>query len=264
VASSVSTVPPPSRWLPLWAVLEMDLKQTLRGWLYRLGMLVAVLVSIGVLLNRAAVHRQAGHVQFASVHVGDFLQYSIIFGAALCAIFAAGAIAGERGTMTDSILSRGVARWHYYLGKWAARQFTIVGGFLAVGLLFMVACVFLLRSDLSFYHCLVALILAGSVLALMVSLTIAVSAMTSNTLLCVGLMLILLYGLMAFLWLVPLDTFTLTRFLNIFPALIRAPDPETTNLVPPMLPYLKLAGNISLAGLAAAFVGMVVFLRKDV
>jgi hypothetical protein len=242
----------------------MDLRQTLRGWLFRLGLLAAVLVSVGVLLNRAAVHRQAGIVQFASVHVGDFLQYSILFGAALCAIFTSGAIVGERGTMTDSVLCRGVGRWHYFLGKWAARMMTVVGGFLAVGMLYMVACVFVLRSDLDFDRCLVALILVAAVLSLMVSLTIAVSATVSNTLLCVGLTLFLLYGLMAFLWLVPVGTFTLTTFLNAFPVIIRASDPDSTNFVPPMYPYLKFAGQLALASCGAAFLGMLIFIRKDV
>jgi len=242
----------------------MDLRQTLRGWLYRLGLLAVLLVSVGVLLNRVAVHRQTGLVQYASVHVGDFLQYSILFGAALCVLFAGGAIAGERGTMTDSILCRGVGRWHFFLGKWAARQATIVGGFLVVGMLYMVACVFLLKSDLDFDHCLTALILAAAVLGLMVSLTVAVSALAHNTLLCVGLMLAVLYGLMAFLWLVPLGNFSLIKFLNAFPAMIRAADPETTNFVPPMLPYLKLAGHLTLAGCGAALAGMLVFIRRDV
>jgi hypothetical protein len=242
----------------------MDLKQTLRSWLYRLTLLAAVLVSVGVLLNRAAVHRNAGHVQFASVHVGDFLQYSILLGAALCAIFAANTIAGERGTMTDSILCRGVGRWHFFLGKWASRLATIVGGFLLVAMLYMVACVFMLRSDLDFDRCLVALTLVAAVLGLMVSLTIAVSAALNNTLLCVGIMLFILYGLMAFLWLVPLGNFTLTAFLNAFPVIIRSAETGGATFLPPTMPYLKFAGHLTLAACGAAVVGMIVFVRKDV
>ena len=59
MASSVSIAMPPSRWLPLWSILEMDLKQTVKGWLYRLSLLVVLIISVGVLLNRAAVHREA-------------------------------------------------------------------------------------------------------------------------------------------------------------------------------------------------------------
>lgn len=265
MASSASIAMPPSRWLPLWSILEMDLKQTVRGWLYRLSLLAVLIVSVGVLLNRAAIHREAGLVQYASVHVGDFLHYTVIFGAALSALFTANAIAGDRGNLIDSTLCRGVGRWHYFVGKWAARSVAVLGGFLAVGMVFMVAAVFILKSDLDFDHCLVALILVGSVLWLMVSATMAVSASVNNTMLSLGLVLFVLYGLMALLWLVPLGNFTLTRFLNTLPMIIRSTDATTPGTyVLPMMPYLKLAGYIALAGCICAGVGMVHFMRKDV
>ena len=135
MASSASIATPPSRWLPLWSILEMDLKQTVKGWLYRIALLAVLVVSIGVLLNRAAIHREAGVIQYASVHVGDFLQYTIIFGAALSALFTANAIAGERGNLIDSTLCRGVGRWHFFLGKWMAFAMpTMVGPMFEEGL----------------------------------------------------------------------------------------------------------------------------------
>jgi len=266
MASSTSIALPPSRWLPLWSILEMDLKQTVKGWLYRMSLLVVLIISVGVLLNRAAVHREAGVVQYASVHVGDFLHYTVIFGAALSALFTAGAIAGERGNLIDNTLCRGVGRWHFFVGKWASRSVAVLGGFLLIGLIFMVASVFILKSDLDFDHCLVALVLVGSVLWLMVSATMAVSASVNNTLLCLGIVLFTLYGLMALLWLVPMGNFTLLRFLNALPHIIRSSDgsaPPGTYVLP-MLPYLKLAGYIALTGCGCAAVGMWYFMRKDV
>jgi ABC-2 type transport system permease protein len=262
VASSASTALPPSRWLPFWSILEMDLKQTLRSWLYRLGILAALVVSIGVLLNRAAVHREAGIPQYASIHVGDFLQYSVIFGAALAGLISASAIVGERGNMADSVLSRGVGRWHYFVGKWSARMLAVWGGFLAVGLLFMVACVFVLKSDLDFYGCITGLLLVGSVLTLIVSGALAISVAVNNTMLGVGLILFLLYGFMAVVWLVPIGEFTLTRFLGVLPAVIRSPPPGYTGL--PMMPYVKFAAYVALSGCGIAGVGMLHFMRKDV
>lgn len=266
MASSASTVMPPSRWLPLWSILEMDLKQTVKGWLYRLSLLAILIVSVGVLLNRAAVHREAGFTQYASVHVGDFLQYTVIFGAALSALFTANVIAGERGNLIDSTLCRGVGRWHFFVGKWVSRSVAVLGGFLACGLVFMVASVFILKSDLDFDHCIVAMILVGSVLWLMVSATMAVSASVNNTMLSLGIVLFLLYGLMALLWLVPMGNFTLTRFLNTLPMIIRSTDANAPpgTYVLPMLPYLKLAGYIALAGCGCASLGMLHFMRKDV
>ena len=266
MASSTSIVTPPSRWLPLWSILEMDLKQTAKSWLYRLSILAVLIVSVGVLLNRAAIHREAGLVQYASIHVGDFLQYTVIFGAALSALFTANVIAGERGNLIDSTLCRGVGRWHFYLGKWVARSVAVLGGFLAVGLVFMVFSVFILKSDLDFDRCLTALVLVCSVLWLMVSITMAVSASVNNTMLSLGLVLFLLYGFMALLWLVPLGNFTLRGFLLALPNMIRATDgsaPPGTYILP-MMPYLKLAGYIALAGIGISTIGMIHFMRKDV
>lgn len=266
MASSASIAMPPSRWLPLWSILEMDLKQTVKSWLYRLAVLAVLIVSVGVLLNRAAVHREAGLVQYASVHVGDFLHYTVIFGAAIAALFTANAIAGERGNLIDSTLCRGVGRWHFYLGKWAARSIAVLGGFLSVGLVFMVCSVFILKSDLDFDRCLTALILVCSVLWLMVSITMAISASVNNTMLSLGMVLFLLYGLMAVLWLVPIGNFTLRGFLVALPNMIRATDgsaPPGTYFLP-MMPYLKLAGYIALSGCICALAGMVYFIRRDV
>lgn len=265
MASSASIAMPPSRWLPLWSILEMDLKQTVKGWLYRVAFVLVLIVSIGVLLNRASIHREAGLVQYASVHVGDFLHYTIIFGAALSALFTANAISGERGNLIDSTLCRGVGRWHFFVGKWIARSVAVLGGFLGVGLIFMVASVFVLKSDLDFDHCLVALVLVGSILWLMVSVTMAVSAMVNNTMLSLGLVLFALYGLMALFWLVPMGNFTLVRFLYTLPMLIRSVDVHSPNSqLLPMLPFLKMAGYIALTGCALAGVGMAYFMRKDV
>jgi hypothetical protein len=262
MASSVSTALPPSRWLPFWSILEMDLKQTLRGSLYRLGLLVALIVSLGVLLNRAAIHREAGVPQYASLHVGDFLQYTVIFGAALAVVLSAGAIAGERGSMADSVLCRGVGRWHYFLGKWSARLIAILGGYLAVGLLFMVACVFILKSDLDFYGCVTGLVLVGAVLTLIVSASIALSAIMNNTMLCLAVVLLLLYGFMALVWLVPMGTFTLNKFLSTLPVIIRSPAPGGFEL--PMMPYVKFAAYVVLSGCGIATIGLLFFMRKDV
>jgi hypothetical protein len=244
----------------------MDLKQTVKGWLYRLSLLIVLIISVGVLLNRAAMHREAGVVQYASVHVGDFLHYTVIFGAALSALFTASAIAGERGNLIDNTLCRGVGRWHFYVGKWAARMIAVLGGFLLVGLIYMVASVFILKSDLDFDHCCVALLVVGSILWLMVSATMAVSATVNNTMLCLGLVLFILYGLMALLWLVPMGNFTLIKFLNTLPMLIRPTDlnPQPGTYIIPMMPFVKMAGYIALAGCVCSGLGMFHFMRKDV
>lgn len=268
MASSASIAMPPSRWLPLWSILEMDFKQTVKSWLYRIAIFSVVIVSVGVLLNRASIHREVGRVQFASDHVGDFLQYTVIFGAAVAALFASSAIAGERGNLIDSTLCRGVGRWHYFLGKWIARSLAVVCGFFGVCSVFMLATVFILKSDLDFDHCLVAMLLVASILFMMVSIAMSISASVNNTMLCLGLVLFVLYGVMAVLWLVPFETFTLSKFLNTLPMLVRTDEANSARgafyKAIPLLPFMKLSGYIALTGCGLAGAGMLYFMRKDV
>ena len=45
-----------NRWLPYWAVLQNDIRQTLASWVYRTWVLVSLLLGGGYLLYRWAVH----------------------------------------------------------------------------------------------------------------------------------------------------------------------------------------------------------------
>src|SRR5215475_11501393 len=54
-----------NKFLPYWAVLQTDLRQTLRSWVYRLWVLMTVLAAAGFLLYRVGVHTEAGIVQSA-------------------------------------------------------------------------------------------------------------------------------------------------------------------------------------------------------
>ena len=54
---------PINRWLPYWAVLQADMHQTLRSWVYRFWVLLSVLATVGYLLYRFGIYREAGIVQ---------------------------------------------------------------------------------------------------------------------------------------------------------------------------------------------------------
>ena len=62
------------RWLPYWAVLRTDVRQTLRSWVYRLWVVVTLLAAGGFLLYRFGVAREAGLAQPAAVHTSDLLR----------------------------------------------------------------------------------------------------------------------------------------------------------------------------------------------
>ena len=51
--------------------------------------------------------------------------------------------------MADSVLSRGISRYQYFLGKWHARLVTMLGTFFVLGLLMLTSALFLLHEDLS-------------------------------------------------------------------------------------------------------------------
>src|SRR5437867_355164 len=122
-----------NRMLPYWAVFQMDVHQTIRSWVFRLWLFTAIVLSGGYLLHRASIHHQAGIKQDASSLLVEFLQFGLLIGTTLIIVLTAGTISSERGTMADSVLSRGISRYQYFMGKWHARLATILGSYLVVG-----------------------------------------------------------------------------------------------------------------------------------
>src|SRR5262249_20942462 len=144
----VKTVPI-RRWLPYYAVFQADLRQTLRSWVYRFWVLVSVLTAVGYLLYRAGVYRESKIIQPASTLVSDLLRWTLLGSVTLIVMLTAGSISSERGTLADSVLSRGISRYQYFCGKWHARLVAVLGTFLVMGLLALLGSFFLLHEDLS-------------------------------------------------------------------------------------------------------------------
>src|SRR5262249_2465178 len=98
-------VAPPKylRWLPYWAVLQTDLRQPIRGGVWRTWVLATLLAAVGYLLYRLGVYREAGIVQRASILVGDLLRWSLLGSGLLVVVLTVGGIAAERGTLSDSV-----------------------------------------------------------------------------------------------------------------------------------------------------------------
>src|SRR5919199_1004164 len=102
--------PPPApvkinRWLPYWAVLQADMQQTLRSWVYRTWVLVSVLVAVGYLLYRRGVAHEAGIIQPASLLISDLLRWTVFGSVTFIIVLTAGSISSERGSLADSVLS---------------------------------------------------------------------------------------------------------------------------------------------------------------
>src|ERR1700759_1340289 len=104
-----------NRFLPYWAVLQTDLRQTLRSWVYRLWVLMAVFVAGGMMMYRAGLHKEAGMIQSASAQCGELFRILVVGSLALVVVLAVSGVGGERGTVADSVLSRGISRHQYFL-----------------------------------------------------------------------------------------------------------------------------------------------------
>src|SRR6478609_9362567 len=136
-----------NRYLPYWAVFQTDLRQTLRSWVYRLWVLMTVLAAGGFLLYRVGLHQEAGMFQSAAAQSGDLFRIMIVGSLALVVVLAVSAVGAEKGSVADSVLSRGISRHQYFLAKWHARLVVVVLTFAALGIAVLVASYFLFKSD---------------------------------------------------------------------------------------------------------------------
>ena len=86
------------RWLPYWAVLQTDLRQTVRGWVWRTWVLASLAAAVGYLLYRLGVNREAGIIQQASLLVGDLLRWTMFGTGLLVVVLTVGGVSAERHT----------------------------------------------------------------------------------------------------------------------------------------------------------------------
>lgn len=244
-----------NRLLPYWAVFQSDVRQTLRSWVYRFWVLLTVLATVGYLLYSFGIY-QVGIVEGTSLHVSK-LMYGIVLGSGVViCVLTASSITSERGTMADSVLSRGISRHQYFLGKWHARLTTVLGTFLSLGALILISSWFLLEEKLSWHGGLAALATVAVLLGAVVTCGVAVSAIANSTVLGI-----------AVLWGILCAAGFLLRFLP-----LRYPAPDR---VLETLPFIlkgdydlhvlgEFAGWSMLVSCLTALVGLAYFSRRDV
>jgi ABC-type transport system involved in multi-copper enzyme maturation permease subunit len=253
VATKTVTI---KRWLPYWAVFQSDTHQTLHSWVYRTWVLVSVLSAIGYLLYRVGIYREAGIVQPASMLIGDLLRWCLFGSVTLVIVLAAGSISGERGTMADSVLSRGISRYQYFLGKWHARLMTVLCTFLLMGVLALTSSYFLLHEDLSLSGSLVALLTMAAFLGVVISGGVTASAIFNSTLLAIAVLWIVVYGAGFALSLLPVHIPSPYQALNSLPYILRG----EYNLYA----LGRLMGWCAIASCVLALFGLACFSRRDV
>jgi hypothetical protein len=244
------------RLLPYWAVFQTDLRHTLTGWVYRFWVIASVLGAVGYLLYRYGVDREAGIIQSASTFISDLLRWSVLGSVAPIIVLTGASISSERGIMADSVLSRGISRYQYFMGKWHARLVTVVGTFLIMGLATFVGGFMLLHEDLKITGCLVALATVVALLTVVTTCGVTVSAITNSTILGVAVLWMVLYG---------------AGFgLSLLPGHYPTPDYALANLANILRGFYdwQMLGRLIswsfLASLVVALVGLAYFGRRDV
>lgn len=245
-----------NRWLPYWAVFQSDVRQTLRSWVYRFWVLLAVLATVGYLLYSFGIYHVAGIIQSASLHISHLLNWIVLGSAVIICVLTAGSISSERGTMADSVLSRGISRHQYFMGKWHARLVTVLGTFLVLGVVMLISALVLLHEDLSWHGSLAALAVITALLGTVITCGVTVSAIANSTVLGI-----------AVLWCILCAAGLLLRFL---PSRYPTPD-RTLERLPYMLQghydltsLAQLTGWSLLASCLIALIGLVYFSRRDV
>jgi ABC-2 type transport system permease protein len=187
-----------NKFLPYWAVFQTDLRQTARSWVYRLWVLMTVLAAAGLLLYRVGLYKEAGIFQSAAAQSGDLFRIMVVGSLALIVVLAVSSISSERGTVADSVLSRGISRHQYYLAKWHARLVVVTATFAGLAAVMLLASYFLFKddaqSDLSLMGGLVAVCAVCAVLAVIVSWGVTIGALSNGTVLGITVFWLVLYG----------------------------------------------------------------------
>lgn len=255
--AATANTPKINPWLPYWAVFQADLQQTLRSWVYRVWMLIFLLSTIGYLLYRFAVQHEAGIIQPASMLISDLLRWSVLGSVTLIIVLTGGSISSERGTMADSVLSRGISRYQYFMGKWHARLAAVVGTFLSMSLFALAGSYFLLHEDLSLSGSAAALLTIVVLLTAVATWGVTVSALSHSTVLGIALLWMVVYGTAFLLSLLPASyVSTPDRLLNNLPNVLRG------------LYDIRSLGRMMAwclgSSLVVALLGLGIFARRDV
>jgi ABC-type transport system involved in multi-copper enzyme maturation permease subunit len=246
-----------NRFLPYWAVFQADFQQTLRSWVFRGWVLLSLLAALGCLLYRFGAYRVAGMVMPASELMSDLLHWTVLGSVTLIIILTGGSISAERGTMADSVLSRGISRNQYFLGKWTARLAAILTTYFVLGLAVLGSSFLLLRDEnLSLTGSLAALGTVAALLAIVITCGVTISAISSSTVLGIAALWLVLYGTGFILSLLPAEYPAPDRALRHLPMMLRgAYDPQ--------LVLRLVVGSVALSAVIAAL-GLTCFSRRDV
>ena len=180
--------------LPYFAVLRTDIRQTLQSWVFRLWVIVSLITAVGYGLYKFGIHREVGLVQSASEQTGILLRTVGLLTLAFVSMVAIIAISGERGTVADSILSRGISRYQYFLAKWHSRTVVLLLTFGLLSALVLAAYHYLLEPDVTFGGGFAAVLIAMSMLAAVIAWGVTVGAISNGSVIGLTIFWLVLFG----------------------------------------------------------------------
>jgi ABC-type transport system involved in multi-copper enzyme maturation permease subunit len=251
-----------NRLLPYWAVLQTDLRQTLRSWVWRLWVLIMLLAAGGYVLYKFGAAK-AGEFQPASVQTDDLLRALAVGSLSLVSLLAVSSISSERGTVADSVLSRGISRHQYFLAKWHARLAAILSTFIVTAGLALIAYALLFNetvtgggTNLTLIGGLLGILILAAALAVVVSWGVAIGSMTNGTVLGITIFWIAIFGGMLLLTQLPAGYPNPKRTLDGLRNVLRGE--YATKAIGE---FLLLSLGLSTAG---AMIGLAAFSRRDV
>jgi ABC-2 type transport system permease protein len=246
-----------NRFLPYWAVFQADFSNTFHSWIYRVWVLLSFGVATGYLLYRFGAKQVSGMIQSAPDAMGDLLHWVIYGSITIIIAVTAGAICSERGTMADSVLSRGISRYQYFLGKLHARLSLVLLTYFCQSLLALIGAYFMLHSEaLTVDGCLVAMMIVASMLIFVVTFGVSISAMSSNTLVSIAVVWMTIVG----------GGFLLTQLPSTIPSPERALQ-NLPNVMKGLYDWNALSRTMLISlgvSFGTACVGMFYFSRRDV
>lgn len=159
--------------------------------------------------------------------------------------------------MADSVLSRGISRHQYFLGKLHARLAAILGTFLVMALLALAGSFLLLHGEsMTLAGSFVALALVMAILAMVVTFGVSISAICHSTVLSIAIVWIALYAGGFLLSLAPEQYPSPDRMLHKLPEVLRG-------FYDWHMVSRLIAGALALS-VAVAVAGMAYFSRSDV
>jgi hypothetical protein len=246
-----------------------------RSWVLRAWFMLTVLVALVTMLDHgdapAKSERPGGAVLAALLHPVDtttgeahtlreLLKFYIVIWVSFIIVLTGGTISSELGVVADSVLSRGISRWQYFLGKWTARLTAVLGVYLLVivptALVLWVSAgparsndtpveqvaaadvdveeprfdsddsrvepaAFVPNRSLSLGGVLFAVAEVAALLALVVTCSIAFSASFGNTVISIGVGWVTVYGTGLILSILDVTRFSPARLLREMPDLVR-------------------------------------------